>query len=136
MKHRTLTCFLFFKHTHHSYYKKSENATSNRYTSAQIRLVLIFCAQGISTIIGYSLYSVVLRREPAFQQALDDYLECEESANIQCDRSSFEALDPTPITFTLATVSYVLLPLSTLIYVANIEKLKLFNTCKTKLFST
>ena len=136
--------FLFSNtHTHHSYsllftHKKSENATSNRYTSAQIKLVLIFCAHAIAILINQSVYSVVLRREPSFQQALDDYLECEESGNVdvQCDRSSFEELDPTPITFTLATIAYTLFPLSTLIYVANIEKLKLFNTCKTKLFST
>ena len=130
--------FCFQKHTYttHLSHKESENATSNRYTSAQIKLILIFCAQGIAAVISYSVYSVALKREPAFQQALDDYLECEKSANIQCDRSSFEALDPTPITFTLATISSALLPLSILIYVANIEKLKLFNTCKRKLFST
>ena len=100
--------------------------------------MLIFCTQGFATIINYSAYSVVLRMEDAFSQASEEYLNCEGRGNVneQCDRSSFEELDPTPTTFPLTTITYVLLPLSTLIYVANVEKL--FTMCKTrfKIFTT
>ena len=108
---------------------QQESSSTNRYTSAQIKLVLIFCTQGLATIINFSAYSVVLKRESAYSQALNEYLECK-SLNGQCDRSSFEALDPTSATFPLTTITYVLLPLSTLIYVANVEKL--FSRCKNK----
>ena len=51
----------------------------------------------------------------------------------ECDRNYFEDIDPTPVTFPLTSIAYILLPLSTLLYVANFEKLKLFDMCKTKL---
>ena len=114
------------------------NNSSNRYTSAQIRLVLIFCTYGLATIINFSAYSVILRQEHPFSQALDEYLECKGlgSASPQtCSRQKFEDFDPSPVTFPLTIISYVLLPVSTLIYVANIEKV--FALFKTKFkFST
>ena len=114
----------------------SEHTTSSskNYTTAQIKLVLIFCTQGLATIINYSSYSVVLRMEDVFSRAFQEYLDCEGPGNGQCDRNLFEAFDPTPTTFPLTTIAYVLLPISTLIYVANIEKQ--FTRCKTKFKSS
>ena len=75
---------------------------------------------------------MVLRQEGPFSQALEEYLDCESlGTNSTCSRDKFENFDPTPITNPLALISYVLLPVSTLIYVANVEKI--FKMCKTKL---
>ena len=90
----------------------SEHTTSSskNYTTVQIKLVLIFCTQGLATIINYSSYSVVLRMEDAFSRSFQEYLGCEGPGNTngQCDRSLFEAFDPTPTTFPLT----MLLPMN------------------------
>ena len=103
------------------------------YTSAEIRLVFIFCSNSLTTIICYAAYSVVLKREGVFTQALNNYFDCQMFGSAECDRNYF---DPTPVTFPLTTIAYIFFPLSTLLYVANFEKLKLFDMCKTKMFST
>ena len=95
--------------------------------------MLIFCTYGLGTLINFSAYSVVLRHEGPFAQALENYLDCESSgtpASHICTRQQFEDLDPTPITNPLAFIAYVLLPVSTLIYVANVEKP--LQMCKSK----
>ena len=100
------------------------STSTHRYTSAQVKLVMTFCAYGIANIGNYSAYSVVLKREGAYSQALEEYFDCESTGvefGKSCDRSAFQALDASPITFPLTTISYVLLPLATLIYVANVE---------------
>ena len=108
----------------------------HRYTSAEIRL-FIFCSYSLSIIINYSGYSVALKREEAFAQALNNYFDCQMFGSAECDRNYFEDIDPTPVTFPLLTITYIAVPLSTLLYVANFEKLKLLDMCKTKLkFST
>ena len=91
-----------------------------------MKLVLTFCAYGVANVILYSSYSVVLKREDAYSQALEEYFDCESTGvelGKSCDRRPFEALDATPITFPLTTIAYMLLPLATLIYVSNVEKL-------------
>lgn len=101
--------------------------------AAQRRLVLIFLVYGGATLLNFSAYGVLLGYEAAFSQALDEYLQCESfgnSAPHMCSREKFENLDPTSVTFPLTIVGYTLLPVSTLIYVAHVEKL--FNMCKTK----
>ena len=113
---------------------KSNNST-HRYTSAQVKLVLTFCANGVSNVINYSLYSVVLKKEDTYSQALEHYFNCESTGvefGKSCDRSAFEALDASPITFPLSTIVYILSPLATLIYVANIDKFTK-KYCKAKL---
>jgi hypothetical protein len=102
---------------------KQTNSSSSHYTSAQIRLVLIFCTHGLATLIIYSAYSVVLRHEQPYSQALEEYFDCESFGNQMCSRDTFEKLDPTSVTFPLVISSYVFLPVSTLIYVANVDKL-------------
>ena len=102
------------------------NSSSSRYTSAQIRLVLIFCTHGLATLIIYSAYSVVLRHEQPYSQALEEYFDCESFGNHthqMCSRETFEKLDPTSVTFPLVISSYAFLPVSTLVYVANVDKL-------------
>ena len=69
---------------------------------------------------------MVLRHEHSYAEALEEYFECEASGNntLQtCSREMLEELDPTSITFPLVISSYVLLPLSTLVYVADIDKI-------------
>ena len=90
-----------------------------------MKLILIFCAYGVASIINYSAYSVVLRKEAAYSQALEEYLSCEGmgASNTTCDRSIFEVHDPTPVTFPITTIAYSLMPLATLVYVANTKKL-------------
>ena len=102
------------------------NTPTHRYTSAQVKLVLTFCAYGVANVILYSSYSVILKREDPFSQALEEYFDCESTGvefGKSCDRSVFEALDPTPIVLSLSTIAYMLLPLATLMYVLNVEKL-------------
>ena len=115
--------------------KSNNSIATHRYTSAQVKLVLTFCAYGVSNVINYSLYSVVLKKEDAYSQALEHYFNCE-SMGVEfgksCDRSVFEALDATPITFPLSTIVYIFSPLATLIYVANIDKFTK-KYCKAKL---
>jgi hypothetical protein len=104
---------------------EESNSPTHRYTSAQVKLILTFCAYGVANVILYSAYSVVLKREDAYSQALEQYFDCESTGVMvgkSCDRSTFEALDATPITFPLTTVAYMLLPLATLIYVVDIEQ--------------
>jgi hypothetical protein len=108
--------------------------TPSGYVAAQRRLVLIFCVYGVATLINFSAYSVVIRYEMPFSQALEEYFECESLGNSTtrlCLREKFENLDPTRVTFPLTIVGYIMQPVSTLIYVAHIEKL--FNLCRTKL---
>ena len=124
---------------HHQKTDRDHHKSSlfHRYTSAEIRLVFIFCSYSLTTIIGYSAYSVVLKRERAFAQALDNYFDCQMFGSAECDRNYFEDIDPTPVTIPLTNIVYIVVPVSTLLYVANFEKLKLFDMCKTKLkFST
>lgn len=86
----------------------------------------MFCTYGISNIISYSSYSVVLRRQDPYAQALEAYFDCESTGVVigkTCDRSIFEEIDPTETTFPLSIASYMLLPIGTLIYVSNIEKI-------------
>jgi hypothetical protein len=114
---------------------EESNSPTHRYTSAQVKLILTFCAYGVANVILYSAYSVVLKREDAYSQALEQYFDCESTGVMvgkSCDRSTFEALDATPITFPLTTISYMFLPLATLIYVANVEKFTK-KYCKAKL---
>ena len=105
---------------------EESNSPTHHYTAAQVKLILTFCAYGVANLILYSSYSVVLKREDAYSQALEEYFDCE-STGVEfgkfCDRSVFEALDATPITFPLTTIAYMLLPLAPLIYVSNVEKL-------------
>ena len=104
---------------------RESNNSTHRYTSAQVKLVLTFCAYGVSNVINYSLYSIVLKKEDAYAQALEHYFNCESTGvelGKSCDRSAFETLDATPITFPLSTIVYIFSPLATLIYVANVEK--------------
>ena len=110
------------------------STNTHRYTSAQVKLVLTFCAYGFANVVNYSAYSVILKKEDAYSQALEQYFDCESTGvefGKSCDRSAFEALDASPITFPLTTISYMLLPIATLIYVANIEKFAK-KYCKTK----
>ena len=102
-----------------------ENTSSLQSTSAQIKLVLIFCTYGLATMIIYTTYSVVLKYDGPFTQALEEYIECESSGNytIPCSREIFEEFDPTPVTLPIVDISYSLLPISTLVYMANVEKL-------------
>ena len=99
---------------------------SNIYTLAQIKLAMVFCAYGFSTVLNYTAYSVVVRRQDAFSKQLGQYFDCEStgiSPGKVCDRHIFESLDPTEYTFPLTTITYILLPISTLIYVMNFERL-------------
>ena len=104
-------------------------SSSHRYTSAQIKLIFTFCAYGVANLINYTAYSVVLRREDAYTQALDQYFTCESGGGENaCDRSTFEELDPTEVTVPVFSVAYMLLPLAALIYVADISDMeKLYN---------
>ena len=82
------------------------------YVAAQRRLVLIFCMYGVATLINFSTYSVALRYEMPFSQALEEYLECESLGNSttqMCSRERFENLDPTRVTFPLTIVGYIML---------------------------
>ena len=94
---------------------------------AHVKLVAIFCAFGVTTVLNYSAYSAVLRRQNAYSTALQDYFDCESTGvspnNRACDRSIFESLDPTEFTFPVTSVSYILVPLATLLYVTNVKKL-------------
>ena len=106
---------------------------------AHIKLVVTFCAYGFSGLINYSAYSVVLKRENAYSTALQDYFECEStgiSPNKTCERSIFESLDPTEFTFPITIVSFVILPLATLLYVTNIKKLMTKFKCNKKKATT
>ena len=102
---------------------EEKNSSSNHFTSVQIKLVLIFCAYGLATLIIYTVYSVVVRHEGPFTEALEEYLACESTGKRICSREKFEELDPTAVALPLVVISYALLPVSTLIYVANVEKL-------------
>ena len=104
---------------------EQENTSSLQSTSAQIKLVLIFFTYGLATLIIYTTYSVVLKYDGPFTQALEEYIECEGSGNHSslCSREIFEKFDPTPVTLPVVVISYALLPISTLIYMTNVEKL-------------
>lgn len=100
--------------------------TNTHYTSAQVKLVLTFFAYGFTNVINYSAYSVLLSGESAFSQALEEYFNCESTGMVvgkTCDRSIFEEIDRSRITFPLTMTSYIFMPLATLIYVSNGEKL-------------
>ena len=99
---------------------------SNIYTAAQIKLAMVFCTNGFATVLIYTAYSVVVRRQDAFSEQLDHYFDCEStgiSPGKTCDRHIFESLDPTEYTFPIVIISYLLLPIGTLIYVMNFERL-------------
>ena len=104
---------------------EESDGPSHSYTTAHMKLILTFCVYGISNIVNFSFYSVVLKREIAYSQELQQYFDCE-SMGVRfgktCDRDAFERLDPTEFTFPLTTISYMLMPIATLIYVANVEK--------------
>ena len=99
---------------------------SNIYTAAQIKLAMVFFTNGFATVLNYTAYSVVVSRQDAFSEQLDQYFDCEStgiSPEKECDRHTFESLDPTEFTFPLTIISYILLPIGTLIYVMNFERL-------------
>ena len=104
--------------------------------AAHMKLLLTFCVYGISNIVNYSAYSVVLRREDAFSQELEQYFDCEStgvSFGKTCDRDAFERVDPSKFTLPLSTISVGLMPIATLIYVANVEKF--IKKCRQKISS-
>ena len=41
----------------------------------------------------------------------------------ECSREIFEDFDPSPVAVPVVKISYALLPISTLVYMANVEKL-------------
>ena len=71
------------------------------------------------------MYSIVLKYDGPFTQALEEYIECESFGNhaIPCSREIFEEFDPSPVAVPVVTISYALLPISTLVYMADVEKL-------------
>ena len=99
---------------------------SNIYTAAQIKLAIVFCTSGFSRVLNLTIYSVVVSRQDAFSEQLDQYFDCESTGSSPgkvCDRHIFESLDPTEFTLPLVIISYIFLPIGTLIYVMNFERL-------------
>ena len=123
------TCFSFLICTQNAENKMQ----NNRYRHAQIKLLLTFFSFGVGTLIVYSSSIAIHRKEGAYSQALEQYLSCEEmgASNNTCDRSIFEEHDPTPIIYTLNTITFAFIPLATLVYVTNTKKL--LNYCQTKI---
>ena len=89
------------------------STSTHRYTSAQVKFVLTFCAYGIANVVNCSTYSVVLKKKDAYSLALKQYFDCESTGaefEKSCDRSAFKALDTTPITFPLTTIDLIHTP--------------------------
>ena len=84
---------------------EEKNNSSNHFTSVQIKLVLIFCAYGLATLIIYTVYSVVVRHKGPFTEALEEYLECESTGKRVRSREIFEELDPTAVALPLVMIS-------------------------------
>ena len=105
---------------------QAERQSLPNHNVAHIKLVVTFCAYGVSAVLNYTAYSYVLTREDAYSKALHQYFECESTgvnSNKTCDRRIFENLDPTEFTFPATTIFYMLFPLATLLYVTDIKKL-------------
>jgi len=98
----------------------------NIYTAAQIKLAIVFCTSGFSRVLNLTIYSVVVSRQDAFSEQLDHYFDCEStgiSPGKACDRHTFESLEPTEFTLPVVIISYIFVPIGTLIYVMNFERL-------------